>query len=585
MAITDYNVSASLNTLLGAIGVGEGMDRNKLNDAIRQLMADIAVLPTSAGAALIGHSSGETVEDAIAGTNNAIVPARMAYVEQFIQGMFGRGMIANEAASITTQQNITVSAAAGATTITVADVTKFDVGGGCVVAYDDGTYGPHFIEAVGADTLAIRPGLRSAVTSGAQVERLWYNQAHAGKYYMRYLAQRIARGTELESAAPSSDRILFTLFDTTDPEDTLSDYGSAAVSYFTNNNLGESADVTTPVRFSGRSAYVDYSVDADGVETPLFTVKRPCRAIVRVNFMARLATSTFAIRVVDESSNVLAEYTIPANGQNVLQTYNVPFHTKKASRLKVQVEATDAASASYFVLNMIDVFDAPETTGPVIAKKNAVIVGLGDSWMAGDIITTAEREPITQQLALELPFATIINAGVGGNDVYALFDRFDTDVTPYNPDYVIIETGTNDAYSPSSGTFDPNAIENFRNKFAALINKVLAIGARPIVLGVPALAESDTAANPSFTSFLLNDRARSYDRTFKEYMAVNPNLPSTITAATGTALTGAYATFAGQNVSVAYVEAEAQATDDAVKAASQRIKALEDAIRAAGIVV
>jgi len=56
------------------------------------------------------------------------------------------------------------------------------------------------------------------------------------------------------------------------------------------------------------------------------------------------------------------------------------------------------------------------------------------------------------------------------------------------------------------------------------------------------------------------------------------------TAATGTAAKGAYATYAGQTVSAAYVQAEAQATDNAVKAISQRFKALEDDLRTAGII-
>lgn len=54
------------------------------------------------------------------------------------------------------------------------------------------------------------------------------------------------------------------------------------------------------------------------------------------------------------------------------------------------------------------------------------------------------------------------------------------------------------------------------------------------------------------------------------------------TAATGTAAKGAYASYAGQDVSAAYVEAEAQATDDAVKALSQRLIALETAMREIG---
>lgn len=42
MPITDYNASAASNTVLGSIPVGPGMERNKVNDAIQQIMADIA---------------------------------------------------------------------------------------------------------------------------------------------------------------------------------------------------------------------------------------------------------------------------------------------------------------------------------------------------------------------------------------------------------------------------------------------------------------------------------------------------------------------------------------------------------------
>lgn len=56
------------------------------------------------------------------------------------------------------------------------------------------------------------------------------------------------------------------------------------------------------------------------------------------------------------------------------------------------------------------------------------------------------------------------------------------------------------------------------------------------------------------------------------------------TAGTGTANKGAFSTYAGQTVSAAYVQAEAQATDNAAKAASQRIKAIEDALRTHGLI-
>lgn len=56
------------------------------------------------------------------------------------------------------------------------------------------------------------------------------------------------------------------------------------------------------------------------------------------------------------------------------------------------------------------------------------------------------------------------------------------------------------------------------------------------------------------------------------------------TAGTGVANKGAFATYAGQTVSAGYVQAEAQATDDATKGNSQRIKALEDAMRTHGLI-
>ena len=54
------------------------------------------------------------------------------------------------------------------------------------------------------------------------------------------------------------------------------------------------------------------------------------------------------------------------------------------------------------------------------------------------------------------------------------------------------------------------------------------------------------------------------------------------TAATGTALKGAWATYAGQTHTGSYVQATIQALDNAVRDASQRIKALEDALRTHG---
>ena len=49
MPIQDYNASAALNLLLGTIPVGPGMEREKVNNAFQQIMADVSVLSSVLG--------------------------------------------------------------------------------------------------------------------------------------------------------------------------------------------------------------------------------------------------------------------------------------------------------------------------------------------------------------------------------------------------------------------------------------------------------------------------------------------------------------------------------------------------------
>jgi hypothetical protein len=56
------------------------------------------------------------------------------------------------------------------------------------------------------------------------------------------------------------------------------------------------------------------------------------------------------------------------------------------------------------------------------------------------------------------------------------------------------------------------------------------------------------------------------------------------TAGTGAPSKGAFAAYAGQTVSASYHQAEAQATDDAAKAVSQRLLAIEQALTAHGLI-
>lgn len=87
MPITDYSTSAASNTVLGTIPVGPGMERNKVNDAIQQLMADIAAIPDDNGSDLIGFLQAGT--GAVARTVEAKIKDLVVSVNDFYDAADG----------------------------------------------------------------------------------------------------------------------------------------------------------------------------------------------------------------------------------------------------------------------------------------------------------------------------------------------------------------------------------------------------------------------------------------------------------------------------------------------------------------
>lgn len=453
------------------------------------------------------------------------ISIRPAYLDQFIDGFFGRGMLTDETINIVTEQFLAASASAGAGTITVTSATNFLVGGCVTIKHDNGRYGTYFVSSKTGNTLGILPALRYAVSVSSKIERTWFNRAHPGKFYMRELAQRVARTTELEAAMPSGGRILFSNFSSKPRtfEDGLVGVSDAAINYYDASNVGSSSDTSTPVRFAiGMSARVSTPTVGSGAETPLFAVDADTECVAKIICANAGGASVFKVEVLDETgktgNQILATYTLPTGANfGVLRTYTIPFNTRSAKYLKVRVTCNSSPGGA-FVLDQVDVFEAPASNGLIVSKRGAKIVCLGDSWVAGDLVSTPEREPIPVQLAAELPDATIINAGIGGNKIWQEIERFDTDVAVHNPDYVVVNTGTNESYNPASGVFEPNSTDYFIYQWRLLINKIIGIGAKPIIIGVPALAQSDG----SFADWALNDRARLYVKYFYEWQGVRP---------------------------------------------------------------
>lgn len=79
-------------------------------------------------------------------------------------------------------------------------------------------------------------------------------------------------------------------------------------------------------------------------------------------------------------------------------------------------------------------------------------------------------------------------------------------------------------------------------------------------------------------------QARSFFSTGQGSWVPRLTLDTGWTAGTGTANKGAFAAYAGQTHTGSYVQATVQALDDATKNASQRLKAIEDVLRANGLI-
>jgi lysophospholipase L1-like esterase len=88
-----------------------------------------------------------------------------------------------------------------------------------------------------------------------------------------------------------------------------------------------------------------------------------------------------------------------------------------------------------------------------------------------------------------------IGAGIGGNKVYDLYLRMESDLLAQNPDVVIIYIGVNDVWhKSSSGTgTDPDKFEKF---YQAIIDKLKAKNIKVILSTPAAIGEKIDFSNP-----------------------------------------------------------------------------------------
>lgn len=169
--------------------------------------------------------------------------------------------------------------------------------------------------------------------------------------------------------------------------------------------------------------------------------------------------ATLAIReTVGVSATTISS--VQANGDSPT-VVDVPFHKRPNSTFQVLV--TSPVVGHQFAVVKIEIL---RVISNVSTLNKGVHVCLGDSWFVnpGFVARLQER----------LPNATIINKGVGGNRADQLWDRFDTDVTPYAPDYVWAMAGTNDVAQNY-------AVETYAYNMGIVSSKISRIGAEGII--------------------------------------------------------------------------------------------------------
>ncbi len=452
--------------------------------------------------------------------NNRASNLQPIFIEQFLTGLSGRGQLDSEPDNLVTQQALASSSLAGDYSVVVSTVSNFVEGGHITIEHNNGLYWTYFITNISGSTLSILPALKYDATN-TQCERTWYNKAHPGKFYQRQLAQRVANSIEYKASVPVK-RVMMSQFDTdpNDDIDTLTVVGTSTISYFPADNIG-AVDIGSPPRFNiGRTAFVDCVAAGDGAKSFVFQNTGAGTVNLRTVLSTGQSNTELTIQVWDDSGETIPvfKYVIPAGSNLQLPTYyDLPIQLKGSSNtFYVTITASALPTAGAIQIDQLEIYECDYSNNTVFDKdEKKTLVAFGDSWIQGDLGNSLQREPMTYGLQQALPFVKIINEGFGGDTAGALLDRFDVDVTPHNPDYVLINTGTNDAYNPPSGVFFPNAVEAFSIQITDLISKCQAIGAKPILIGVPALAESDL----TFTNYELNDRARQYSQYVYKNMA------------------------------------------------------------------
>lgn len=138
------------------------------------------------------------------------------------------------------------------------------------------------------------------------------------------------------------------------------------------------------------------------------------------------------------------------------------------------------------------------------------IVCFGDSVTAGGGFPEGGRwtSLLHQRLQLETGEGwQVYNRGIGGNTTWQGLDRFNTDVQPLLPAYVLIEYGFNDASIPEGRRIARCGLNAFRENLTEIARMVRAAKGKPVLLVNHPICDETTPQG----------NGRSYKRNFAPF--------------------------------------------------------------------
>ena len=147
-------------------------------------------------------------------------------------------------------------------------------------------------------------------------------------------------------------------------------------------------------------------------------------------------------------------------------------------------------------LIILFVFIALMLLASFISDKKKKILFFGDSITqagvnAGGYITRMKE--MLQQDGINN--YTLLGAGIGGNKVYDLYLRMDSDVIAQSPDIVIIYVGVNDVWHKSTHGTGTDA-DKFEKFYRAIIQKLQASNIKVMLCTPAAIGEKKGSVNP-----------------------------------------------------------------------------------------